>query len=132
MSNAAEKKQRRPARLGDRLNEAFAELGQALAGDAPIDSHFTVRTVERPPEPGAYGPEQIRAIREAARVSQTVFAWMVGASPALVRAWELGTRQPNPMARRLLDQVSENPAVWRDRIFGRPVRVMKSPGRRRV
>ena len=46
-------------------------------------------------------PDELRAVREVARVSQTHIAETLGVAPATVSRWETGARQPND--RVLLD-----------------------------
>ena len=91
----------------------MAELDDVISGRVRPEERLTVRTVQLPDEPADYGPRQVRAVREALNVSQMVFASMIGASPALVRAWEQGARAPSPMARRLLDTIRRDPRPWR-------------------
>lgn len=45
-------------------------------------------------------------------MSQAVFARLIGASAALVRAWERGGRRPSAMAGRLLDELARDPDRW--------------------
>jgi putative transcriptional regulator len=94
----------------------MAEVEDVTAGRVGYDEQFTVRTVEMPDEAALYGPSDVRAVRESLHVSQALFARMVGASPALVRAWEMGSRVPSPMARRLLDTIRRDPAPWRNMV----------------
>lgn len=94
----------------------MAEVEDVIAGRARPDEQFTINTVQLPDEPGDYKPGQVRAVRDRLNVSQAVFAHMVGASPALVRAWEQGARVPSPMARRLLDTISRDPRPWRNMV----------------
>lgn len=47
-------------------------------------------------------PDEIRAIREAAHVSQPVFARYLNVSKNLVSDWERGTKKPGGPALRLL------------------------------
>jgi putative transcriptional regulator len=96
--------------------EIVASLTEAveveLAG-VPIESRFTVRTVEVPGEPARYDAASVRATRERLGVSQSIFAHLIGVSVMLVRAWEQGQRVPAPWARRLLDEVNRDPRHWR-------------------
>lgn len=55
-----------------------------------------------PPSPD-YGAEQIKALRARLRLSQTVLADVLGASPSTVRKWESGDKRPSGPSRRLLD-----------------------------
>jgi len=94
-------------------NSAGRELMQGVreafrAASTGDYSTLTVREVEIS-DPGAYGPREVRRLRESLGVSQTLFAQLIGVSPRLVAHWEYGIRTPAPLARRLLDKIKENP-----------------------
>src|SRR6266487_3133676 len=76
----------------------------------PRLGRFTVRTL-KVAQPSVHSAASVHAIRKSLNVSQTVFAQLLGVSAALVRAWELGTRVPSPIA-RLLDQIRQNPSSF--------------------
>jgi DNA-binding transcriptional regulator YiaG len=44
---------------------------------------------------------------------------MVGVSRILVQSWERGVRKSSPLARRLLDIVSDDPKTWAAKIIQR-------------
>ena len=94
---------------GQRIIAALSDLADSLQAGTPIG---TLRTVELPDDPGEYDAAAVRATREALRVSQAVFARMMGVSTILVRSWENGARVPSRMARRLLDEIHRDPARW--------------------
>ena len=50
-----------------------------------------------------YTNEEIKKIRNQARMTQAVFAKYMGVSPKTVEAWELGRTHPTGPAYRLLD-----------------------------
>ena len=89
------------------------ELNVTLKAGTPLHEKYTFRSARIVPEPGRYNPRSVRRTRALVGVSQPVFARMLGVSPALVRAWEIGQREPAPIARRLLDIISANPSNWR-------------------
>lgn len=97
--------------VGDRILKGLTEVRDALASGQRIESRFTVRTF-RLPDPSEYDAKAVRNTREKLHASQQLFAKLIGASPALVKAWEQGSRRPNPMARRLLDEVNREPKRW--------------------
>ncbi len=97
--------------VGERIIEGLTEVRDALAAGESMESRFTVRTY-RLPDPGEYDAASVKRTRLRVKASQALFAKLLGASPALVRAWELGTRRPSPMARRMLDQVNREPTYW--------------------
>jgi putative transcriptional regulator len=56
-------------------------------------------------------PEDVRSIREALGQTQLEFAAMIGVSPATLRNWEQGRRQPEGPARALLRVAARNPGA---------------------
>jgi DNA-binding transcriptional regulator YiaG len=85
-----------------------ADIAREIAKQDPR----RVRRIFRAPEPGKYSPSQIRALREAMNLSQATFAQVIGVSGILVQSWERGVRAPSPLARRMLDTISSDPAGW--------------------
>jgi len=94
---------------GEKILAGPRELHEALIGGDT--SKLTLRSVEIP-EPRPYGPKQIKALRHALGVSQTVFAELVAVSAVLVAQWEGGLRRPAPVVCRLLDKISQDPAGY--------------------
>jgi|HubBroStandDraft_1064217.scaffolds.fasta_scaffold118380_2 DNA-binding transcriptional regulator YiaG len=112
------KKKRLPSRRGmtSKGREIVASLAEAVAVERagiPIESRFTVRTVELPDEPRKYSSAAVRATRDKLGMSQAIFSHLIGVSPMLVRAWEQGQRVPAKWARRLLDEMNRDPRHWR-------------------
>ena len=93
--------------------ESLREAIRVERSGIPIESVFTVRTVELPDQPATYDAAAVRATRDRLGVSQAIFAHLLGVSPVLVRAWEQGQRVPAPWARRLLDEMNRDPRHWR-------------------
>jgi DNA-binding transcriptional regulator YiaG len=111
------KRSRRPeGQLGEKAREIIASLNEAIEVERagiPIESRFTVRTVHVPDPPRAYDAVAIRATRDKIGASQAVFAFLMGVSTALIRAWEQGDRPPALWGRRLLDEMNRDPNHWR-------------------
>jgi DNA-binding transcriptional regulator YiaG len=61
---------------------------------------------------GRHTPASIKQLRLGLEISQATFARGLGVSTVLVQGWEQGVREPSPLARRLLDIVSRDPAAW--------------------
>ena len=99
-------------RKGREIVASLAEAVEVERAGIPIESRFTVRTVELPDEPVEYDAAAVRATRDRIAASQVVFAHLLGVSPMLVRAWEQGQRSPAPWARRLLDEMNREPSHW--------------------
>ena len=84
-----------------------------LKAGVPIETKYTVRTIELPDGPGRYGSADVRATRDKIGSSQAVFAYLLGVSVKLVQAWEQGSRTPAIWARRLFDEMNRDPRHWR-------------------
>lgn len=107
------RKTRKTSTFREQMAGSMAEL-QAIMdrGESPTgDGRLTVRRIEVA-EPREYDAKAVKAVRVDLNVSQAVFAHLLGVSPVLVRSWERGARIPAPVARRLLDLVSTNPASF--------------------
>jgi DNA-binding transcriptional regulator YiaG len=104
---------RRMTAKGREIVASLLEAVEVERAGIPIESRFTVRTIELPDEPTAYDADAVRATRERLIVSQAVFAHLLGVSAMLVRAWEQGQRIPARWARRLLDEMNRDPRHWR-------------------
>jgi len=103
----------RKPRLGRRLIRGLTDIRDTLKKGQKLSEKFTVRTVVLDLEPTEYDADAIRKIRERLGVSQALFAQVLGASVDTVASWEQGVREPNPMARRLLEEISRNHEHWR-------------------
>lgn len=83
--------------------EAVHETVTGLHAAGVID-HVTLRTFDRltVPQVEPLRPEDIRHIREEARVSQAVFAALLNTSVSTVQKWEIGQKRPTGTALKLL------------------------------
>ena len=84
--------------------QGIVDRGESPNGNGRLTTHGIIIS-----EPGEYDGKAIKTARERLNVSQPVFAQLLGVSAILVRSWERGARSPAPMARRLLDQVQDDP-----------------------
>ena len=91
-----------------KILEAVHETATGLHQAGAIDQ-ITLRDFDRiclpPVEP--LEPAQIRQIREAAHVSQAVFAALLNTSLSTVQKWEIGQKKPTGTALKLLHLVQE-------------------------
>lgn len=99
--------------VGQRILESLTEIRDAVTSGRPLSELMTVREIEVA-EPSTHDPASVRQIRSALKTSQRVFAQLLGVSTKLVQSWEIGTRIPSPLARRLLDEIKRDPARWRE------------------
>lgn len=110
---------KRPARTNAAGRELMASIREALNAARTGDlTGITIREVEIP-EPGEYGPKDVKALRKAMGVSQRVFAELVGVSKELAAQWEYGIRRPAPLARRLLDRIKADPPAYLNALMKR-------------
>ncbi len=89
------------------LIDGLTEIRDALRNGN--HSKLTVRTFDVP-DPTQYTAKKVKAVRTKLDVSQGLFAKIIGVSRKLVEHWESGVRVPSPMACRLLDVISRDPA----------------------
>ena len=98
--------------------ELFEELRQSVQEGAAI-----LRGRRKPSRTFQVDEPDVRAVRQAYRLSQTRFAALMGISPGTLRNWEQGRRKPEGSARILLRIVARHPEAVLDV-------VSKSSGRR--
>lgn len=96
-------KARKP--LFERLKSGLEE------GIAHAKGELTLKTVEVPEQPPEIDAVTLVALREAADMSQAVFAKLLNVSAKTVQSWEQGVRVPSMASRRLIQVFSERPEV---------------------
>jgi putative transcriptional regulator len=114
---AAAKRTTRRATTEDEVLATAHALGAALHRVGAVDA-ATMRDLDAlclPPRP-EYGSAEVRRIRTAARMSQPVFARLLGVDKSAVAQWERGAKRPSGPAARLLevldpDREEESPVV---------------------
>jgi DNA-binding transcriptional regulator YiaG len=93
-------------------------VGTMTAGGTPaVEKKFTVRQVRA----GAFATPalaagDVTAIRKSLGASQAVFAALIGANVATVRAWEQGVNPPSGVAAKFLSEIRADPDYWKARI----------------
>jgi putative transcriptional regulator len=107
-----------PRRAAGDIMHGLRELARAVENGVPLHERFTVHTVSIP-EPGKYSPAVVRKLRDQLGMSQAVFAELLGVSRIWVQGWERGVRHPSPLARRLLDTISADPASWLKKMWAK-------------
>ena len=93
--------------------QSFAEsLKQGLReGIQFAKGELTLRTVEVPSPPAGIAAKEVLALRENARMSQTVFARVLNVSTKTVQSWEQGKRKPSHAALRMLQVFRSKPQL---------------------
>jgi putative transcriptional regulator len=80
-------------------------------GIAHAKGELTLKTIEVPEAPPEIDAKTLVALREAAHMSQAVFAKVLYVSPKTVQSWEQGVRAPSMAARRLIHIFAEQPGT---------------------
>src|SRR5689334_17553368 len=106
-----EKKTRSSRRPANDIMDSLRQLAKAFEDGVALTQRFTVRTVSIP-QPSNYSPMAVKRLRDRLKMSQAVFAELLGVSRIWVQGWERGVRQPSPLARRLMDTIRADPASW--------------------
>jgi DNA-binding transcriptional regulator YiaG len=104
------------SRAGTRIVAAFEEAIEEMRSGAPLERQLTVRTYNAEFVCPAYGPDDVRRVRNLLGMSQVVFARFLGVEPNTVRSWEQGARPPSAIARRFMGEIEEDPVYWRKRV----------------
>lgn len=81
------------------VHEAARGLYRVGAIDKATMREFDVSCLT---DVGPLSPEEIRAIREAAQMSQAVFAMALNVTTSLVSQWERGEKKPSGPSLKLL------------------------------
>jgi putative transcriptional regulator len=96
----------KPSRILANMHEAAKDLHEAGMLDTLTMRRFDALCL---PPVRTYDAAEIRAIREHAKVSQSVFAAILNVGPATVASWERnrehGGKQPSGPALKLLELV---------------------------
>lgn len=93
-------------KLFEGLMKSFDEAIAYSRGELELKT--TISNVKVSPVP-KFTASEIYKIRNNIRLSQTVFADVLGVSRKTIEAWERGTNSPNGPACRLLKRFEENP-----------------------
>jgi putative transcriptional regulator len=94
-------KPRKP--LFERLKAGLEE------GIAHAKGELTLKTVAVPLAPPEIDAKTLVAMREAAKMSQAIFAKLLFVATKTVQSWEQGVRVPSMAARRLIQVFAEQP-----------------------
>ena len=90
------------------ITEALEE-GQA-------EANFTCRKITLNLRPQVFSPERVKQSRKVVKLSQALFADLIGVSVRTVQDWEQGRYKPENTACRLMDEIILNPVYWRGRV----------------
>jgi DNA-binding transcriptional regulator YiaG len=103
---------------GETFGESVIDSLKDFLDAADRGELITVRRVKLNLEPRRYTPAEVKWTRERLRVSQAMFAQLMGVSPKAVEAWESGTNPPSGPVCRLLEEINLDPMAFLQRHLG--------------
>ena len=92
-------------------------------GLAHAKGEVSLKTVVVPEKPPEIDGRTLAALREAAEMSQAIFAKVLNVSAKTVQSWEQGTRVPSMASRRLIQVFSQYPEVVCQTVGMHPVKL---------
>ena len=95
----------------DNFKELLFESVEESVRHAKGEISLKEEILTLPEEPPSFSKSKIKKIRKELDISQTIFARLLGVSPATIRSWEQGDKEPSSPARRLLQIVIEAPQI---------------------
>ncbi|MBN2291276.1 MAG: helix-turn-helix domain-containing protein [Pirellulales bacterium] len=101
--------------MEEKIIRGLKGFADALESGEDLAERFTCRKVVLNLEPVSYSPDSVKKTRETLGLSQALFAKFIGASKNAVQAWERGDREPSPIACRFMDEIMNNPQLFRRR-----------------
>ena len=94
--------------FGDEVLHGLDDFAESVKKGEPI----TIRDVSLEMEPRDYDAEDVKVTRQKLGVSQAVFARLLAVKVKTVQAWEQGDQPPSGIARRLFDEINQEPNRW--------------------
>lgn len=91
---------------------AFTESLESETGE----QNFTCKKITLNLQPQPYSAERVKHARGLVKLSQALFADLVGVSVRTVQDWEQGRNTPDKSACRLMDEIIRDPAYWKNRV----------------
>ena len=70
-----------------------------------------LRTAEIPQAPPNFSSKSVVRLRQAAGMSQAIFARLLNVSSKTIQSWEQGQREPSQAAQRMLQVFQEHPEI---------------------
>lgn len=107
-------KKKNTTKFGQGLLKGLKEI--AAYESQKMDLRTTA--IEIPDTPPEFTKIQVKQVREQIlKVSQPVFAKILGVSDGAVKAWELGTNKPQGSSARLIQMAQKDPKKFKEIIL---------------
>jgi putative transcriptional regulator len=108
--------QRKLSPKGAKIVAALERFGDSIAAGGPIEERYTVRRARLNLEPRVFDSAQVKQVRAALGLSQSMFGRFLGVDVKTVRSWEQGLRTPSGIACRFLEEIQVDLDHWRARL----------------
>ena len=99
----------------EKIIQGLKGFADALEKDEDLAKRFTCRKVVLNLEPLPYLPDSVKEVRKTLGLSQALFAKFIGVSASTVQSWERGEREPSLIACRFMDEIMNDPKLFRKR-----------------
>jgi putative transcriptional regulator len=93
----------------DELIQALTEVREQVSGRRQITMRTTTVVLPKRLEP--ISSDEVKAIRNKLKVSQSVFARLLNVPVVTAASWEVGRRHPSGAALRLLQIAKQAPGI---------------------
>jgi putative transcriptional regulator len=105
--------------LGTKLIERFTKLRDdltAVKSIAELPEKMTVRKVKLDLRPRSLTGKDVQEIRESFGLSQALFAQYLGVGTRTLQDWEQGVRSPTGAVLRVIEEMTDRPEYWAQRL----------------
>ncbi len=98
------------------FDDIMEGISQAVEYEKGNLKEVKKRIIKVSPVP-QYKSEEIKNLRNSLKLSQALFAGLLGVSVKTVEAWESGRNKPEGPAQRMLEMLQKNPEILNDYLF---------------
>ena len=102
--------------IGKRIIDRLEQFKQDRQSGIDISKKYTIHRYEVAAGGNGVGSKAIKKLRKALKADQAQFAAFLGVDVQTVRAWEKGLSQPDPTATRFMQEIQQQPALFRARL----------------
>lgn len=99
----------------EKIIHGLEKFADDLESGADLTNKYTCRKVILNLEPVVYTPEMVKEVRRTLGISQTLLAQFLGVSKSAVQKWERNEREVPPVACRFMDEIRQDPQLFRKR-----------------
>jgi len=98
------------------FDDIMEGINQAVEYEKGSLKEARKRIIKVSPVP-QYKSDEIKNLRNSLKLSQALFAGLLGVSVKTVEAWESGRNKPEGPAQRMLEMLQKNPEILNDYVL---------------